>query len=102
MGLFTRGGSILLAFRPINPYLWVMKTTIELPDEIFRKAKVAAAERHTTLKDLMTEALDRFLSSSEVDSAKNRKATLTRLLGEMKASNTEPMRPLSREQTHDR
>jgi hypothetical protein len=34
-----------------------MKTTIEIPDPLFRKAKSTAAERGQTLKDLVTEAL---------------------------------------------
>ena len=34
-----------------------MKTTIEIPDALFRKAKSKAAERGQTLKELVTEAL---------------------------------------------
>jgi hypothetical protein len=34
-----------------------MKTTIEIPDPLFRKAKSKAAERGQTLKELVTEAL---------------------------------------------
>jgi hypothetical protein len=34
-----------------------MKTTIEIPDPLFRKAKSKAAERGQTLKALVTEAL---------------------------------------------
>jgi hypothetical protein len=34
-----------------------MKTTLELPDDLFRAAKVAAAADGVSLKDLMTEAL---------------------------------------------
>ena len=34
-----------------------MKTTLDLPDPIFRKAKVTAAERGQSLKDFVTEAL---------------------------------------------
>lgn len=34
-----------------------MKTTIELPENLFRKAKSTAAERGQTLKELFTEAL---------------------------------------------
>lgn len=34
-----------------------MKTTLELPDPIFRKAKATAAERGQSLKDFVTEAL---------------------------------------------
>lgn len=34
-----------------------MKTTIELPDELFQEAKVVAARRRITLKRLFTQAL---------------------------------------------
>jgi hypothetical protein len=34
-----------------------MKTTIEIPDPLFRKAKSKAAERGQTLKEFVTEAL---------------------------------------------
>jgi hypothetical protein len=34
-----------------------MKTTVEIPDLLFRKAKSKAAERGQTLKEFMTEAL---------------------------------------------
>lgn len=35
-----------------------MKTTIELPDPLFRRAKSAAVEEGVTLKQLFTEALE--------------------------------------------
>ena len=34
-----------------------MKTTIEIPDPLFRRAKSRAAERGQTLKEFVTEAL---------------------------------------------
>ncbi|MEO7761601.1 MAG: hypothetical protein ABIS68_06790 [Casimicrobiaceae bacterium] len=34
-----------------------MKTTIEIPDPLFRKAKSRAAERGQSLKEFVTEAL---------------------------------------------
>ena len=34
-----------------------MKTTVEIPDPLFRKAKARAAERGPTLKEFMSEAL---------------------------------------------
>ena len=34
-----------------------MKTTLDLPDPIFRKAKATAAERGQSLKDFVTDAL---------------------------------------------
>ena len=34
-----------------------MKTTVELPDPLFHRAKLVAAERRSTLKDLIIEGL---------------------------------------------
>jgi hypothetical protein len=39
-----------------------MKTTIEIPDPLFRKAKSRAAERGQTLKEFVTEAVQEKLS----------------------------------------
>ena len=41
-----------------------MKTTIEIPDLLFRKAKSKAAERGQTLKELVTEALQEKLTAN--------------------------------------
>jgi len=41
-----------------------MKTTIELPDPLFRKAKATAAERGETLKEFVTAALQEKLAAS--------------------------------------
>ena len=79
-----------------------MKTTIELPDETLRRAKVFAAERDTTLKELITDALERFLETPSRSRERTRKAALKRLLAEMQASNAGPMKPLTRDQIHDR
>lgn len=40
-----------------------MKTTLEIPDSLFRKAKATAAERGQSLKELVTEALQEKLSA---------------------------------------
>ncbi len=40
-----------------------MKTTLEIPDALFRKAKSKAAERGQSLKDLVTEALQEKLAA---------------------------------------
>ena len=34
-----------------------MKTTLELPDQLFRRVKATAAERGQSLKDFVTDAL---------------------------------------------
>jgi hypothetical protein len=43
-----------------------MKTTIEIPDPLFRKAKSRAAERGQTLKDFVTEAVQEKLAAKSV------------------------------------
>lgn len=40
-----------------------MKTTVELPDDLFVSAKKAAAERRTTLRDLIERGLRRELAA---------------------------------------
>lgn len=46
-----------------------MKTTLEIPDAIFRRAKSAAAERGIPLRALVSEALADKLHSQAGDSA---------------------------------
>lgn len=41
-----------------------MKTTLEIPDPIFRKAKVKAAERGIPLRQFVTEAVEEKLASA--------------------------------------
>jgi hypothetical protein len=41
-----------------------MRTTVELPDELYRRTKAEAALRGRKLKDLVEEALRRFLSET--------------------------------------
>jgi predicted transcriptional regulator len=79
-----------------------MKTTIELPDELFQQAKVMAAERGMTLKDIMVQSLKLWFRTPAEDVEKKRQATVKRLLQAMRASNTEPMIPLKREEIYDR
>lgn len=44
---------------PINMATWaIVKTTVELPDALFRKTKSHAAERGQTLKAFVTEAIE--------------------------------------------
>ena len=41
-----------------------MKTTIDVPDAIFQRTKIAAAQRRTTIKRLVIEGLERVLEDS--------------------------------------
>lgn len=78
-----------------------MKTTIELPDDLFQRAKVISAERGTTLKEIMVQALKLWLRSPAEDEEAVRQATLKRLLKAMRAANSEPMVPLTREEIYE-
>lgn len=79
-----------------------MKTTIDLPEEILHRAKIVAAQRKTTLKDLVITGLTHALESSADQEEVRRRECSERLLSALQASNIEPMRPLKREEIHDR
>ena len=46
-----------------------MRTSLEIPDPIFKAAKRLALERNTTLKNLVTEGLKRILAGHDVGKA---------------------------------
>ena len=43
-----------------------MRTTLDLPDDLLRRAKIAAVERGTTLRGLVGAALERELAAPHV------------------------------------
>jgi hypothetical protein len=43
-----------------------MKTTIEIPDELFRKTKATAASRGESLREFITEALSTRLATTSL------------------------------------
>jgi hypothetical protein len=46
--------------------MWIMKTTLEIPDTVFRRAKSAAAERGIPLREFVTEAVkDKLVASGK-------------------------------------
>jgi len=80
-----------------------MKTTIDFPDDLLHRAKILAAERRTTLRELVVSGLEKMTSGAEDESKeKERKKNIKRLLKAMRATNTEPMQPLTREEIHER
>ncbi len=44
-----------------------MKTTVELPEQLLRKAKVLAAERGITFREILVHSLEMALSTTAVD-----------------------------------
>lgn len=80
-----------------------MKTTIDFPDELLHRAKVVAAQRRTTLRELAVRGLESVISGTSDESPENkRRRKLKRLLKAMRASNEQPMSPLRREEIYDR
>lgn len=51
-----------------------MRTTIELPDRVFRMAKHVAAERGSTLRELVTQAVEHELVRQQAGSVRRRLA----------------------------
>ena len=45
---------------------WPVKTTLEIPDPVFRRAKAKAAERWQALREFVTEALQEKLSGPNI------------------------------------
>lgn len=79
-----------------------MKTTVDLPDELVHQAKIVAARRKTTLKELVLQGLNYAINNPATDSESNLKNRLKQTLKQMRASNSSPMKPLKRETIHDR
>lgn len=73
-----------------------MKTTIDLPEDLLYRAKVAAAQRKTTLKDLVQVGLDWVLRAETVDSGRDE------ALAQLRKGLHLGGKPLTREQTHER
>jgi hypothetical protein len=66
-----------------------MRTTIDLPDSILKKAKMKAIEENITLKELFIRSLENELESSE-KSKQIYKAPWKKLQGKGSASNLSP------------
>jgi len=63
-----------------------MKTTLEMPDKLFRRAKATAAQRGQSLKQLVTVALERELAGPApgTKSSKRKRAEVEASLRELK------------------
>ncbi|MBX3731826.1 MAG: hypothetical protein KF791_04445 [Verrucomicrobiae bacterium] len=79
-----------------------MKTTFDLPENLLHRAKITAAQRKTTLKELVQQGLEYVTTHEIPDSEFRRHAHSRKLLQALQASNTEPMQPLKRDEIYDR
>jgi len=79
-----------------------MRTTLEIPDRLFKKAKLKAVHEGLTLKDIVNRALERDLAST-ADDNKTRRARADRLFAALdQARNTQPVGRLNRDEIYDR
>jgi|688.fasta_scaffold1340709_1 hypothetical protein len=80
-----------------------MRTTLDLPDKLFKKAKLQAVHEGVALKEVVTRALERGLASSAASEDNERKSRAKRLFASLdKARNTKPVGPLNRAKLYDR
>lgn len=80
-----------------------MKTTIDFPEEILHRAKIVAAQRKTTFRELVIGGLVHSLDSPPKDEEARRTERATRLITALsKGRNTDPIGPMNRDEIHDR
>ncbi len=79
-----------------------MKTTIDLPEDVLTNAKIVAAKRRITLRELVLQGLRLVTETPPAAERKKREAELRNLLEAMRAGNTEPMAPLKRDEIYER
>ena len=80
-----------------------MKTTIDLPDEILHHAKVVAAQRRTTLKELIIQGLNYSTQTIPASKSQEQRERAERLIAALsRGRNSKPVGRLKRDQLHDR
>lgn len=79
-----------------------MRTTLEIPDDVFKKAKLKAVHEGLAFKDLVTRALKRELVSPAGDAATRRERAGRLFAALDQASNLRPVGRLKREKLYDR
>jgi hypothetical protein len=79
-----------------------MKTTIDLPDELLKRAEMTAAEGRTTVKELLIRGLNDAIDSTAESGELKRRERAGRLLGVLQGRNTEPVGDFRREELYDR
>ena len=80
-----------------------MKTTIDLPDDLLHRAKIASAQRKTTLKELVVQGLEYAIRKPAQDADTERKERAARLIAALSCGrNVEPIGRLNRDEIYDR
>ena len=87
----------------VKLYILLMKTTIDLPDDLLHRAKVVAAQRKTTLKEMVVQGLEYATRKPFQDADTERKERAARLIAAVSCGrNTKPVGRLNREEIYDR
>ena len=60
-----------VAIFPFDPHIYGMKTTMEIPDDLYRRAKTQAAAQNRKVKDLITDGLKAVLEQDASLSERN-------------------------------
>ncbi len=80
-----------------------MKTTVDLPEDLLHRAKITAAQRKTTLKELVLDGLEYVIRHGPEDPAAERKARAAKLVMALgKGRNAEAVGRVDREEIYDR
>lgn len=79
-----------------------MKTTIDVPDDLLHRAKVVAAQRRTTLRELVVKGLDRAIQEQSDPAAESRKNRFALIAALSQVKLTEPIGKFNRDEIYDR
>ena len=79
-----------------------MRTTFDIPEEVFKKVKLKAVEEGVSLKVVVTRALQREVQSQALGGQERRKRAQRLFAAFDKARNVKPVGRLRREELYDR
>ena len=79
-----------------------MRTTVDIPNAVFMRAKLRAVHEGVPFKDIVTRALERDLAVP-ANNVETRRSRAIRLFGALDRSrNTQPVGRLNRDEIYDR
>ena len=80
-----------------------MRTTLDLPDELFKKVKLKAVNEGVPLKTIITRAIEREMGQRETTTLAERHARAKKLFAAMDGLKlTKPVGRIKREEIYDR
>lgn len=80
-----------------------MKTTIDLPDDLLHRVKIIAAQRRTTIKELVVQGLEYATREDAPDAETVRKERAGKLIAALSCGrNADPIGKLNRDEIYDR